>query len=78
MGGGGGTKREQQSDLHIDGGKTTVGDGTADGTSKGESGVEVKARQLCWAVGSGLLLDGIKLDRAGRGGRGGSSGRHCE
>lgn len=32
------TKR-QLKHLHIDGSKTTVGNGTADGTGKGESGV---------------------------------------
>lgn len=54
--------------LHINGGKTTVGDGTADGTSKGESGVEVEAGGRV-DVGSGgdVLLDSIKLGRAGRG-----------
>ena len=61
--------------LHIDGGKTTVGDGTADSTGKGESRVEVKTAGL---LDSGLdvLLDGVHLDGAGRGGRGSSGSRH--
>jgi hypothetical protein len=32
--------------LHIDGGKSTVGDGAADSTSKGESGVKLEPREL--------------------------------
>lgn len=65
--------------LHIDGGKTTVGDGTADGTSKGESGVEVETAQLCWVGdGSDILLDGIQLGRASGGGGSSASTGHFE
>jgi hypothetical protein len=53
-------------DLHIDGSQTTVSDGTADGTGKGESGVQSKTAQLAWRVGLGLLDDSFNL------------GRHCD
>lgn len=61
-------------DLHIDGGEATVGDGTADGTSKGESGVEREAAQLLRSGSSDILLDGVQLDGAG----GGRRSRHFE
>lgn len=34
------------SNIHIDGGKTTVGDGAADGTSQGETRVERESLEL--------------------------------
>lgn len=50
-----------------------MGDGAADGTGKGESGVEGEAGELARGGGSSLLDDGVDLGRAGRGnGRG-----HC-
>lgn len=55
-------------DVHIDRSQGTVGDGAAEGTSKGESGVEVDTAELARSGGSGLLDDGIDLVRA--------SGRH--
>lgn len=45
-----------------------MSDGTADGTGKGESGVEVDTGKLARSGGSGLLDNGIDLVRA--------SGRH--
>jgi len=63
--------------LHIDGGETTVGDGTADGTGKGESRVEVESAELLGSGGLDVLLDGIHLGGAGGGRRGSSGGRHC-
>lgn len=62
--------------LHIDGGKTTVGDGTADSTGKGESRVEVKTGGVRGSSGLDVLLDGIHLGGAGRGGRDSSGSRH--
>ena len=64
--------------LHIDGGETTVGDGTADSTGKGESRVEVKTAELLGSGGLDVLLDGIHLGGAGRGRRGSSGGRHWD
>ena len=63
------TKNRSVRNLHIDGGKTTVGQRTADGTSKGESGVEIETGWVCWVGSSDGLLDGIQLGGAGRGGR---------
>lgn len=61
------------SDLHIDGCEATVGDRTADCTSQGESGVELKTAELLGGVGGDLLDDGIDLRRAS-----GCCGRgHC-
>ncbi len=50
-------------DIHINGGEGTVGDGAADGTGKGESGVETKAAQLRSRRdgGGGLLDDSVDL-----------------
>lgn len=62
-------------DLHIDGCEGTVGDGAADSASKGESGVEGKARQLLRLGGLEVLLESIKLHRAGGSWRGLRS--HC-
>lgn len=45
-------------DLHIDGGQGTVGDGAADGTSKGKSGVESQAGELLRSGGGGVDLSG--------------------
>lgn len=42
-----------------------MGDGTADGTGKGESGVEVEAAELLRSVGAGSLDDRVNLGRAG-------------
>lgn len=53
-------------DLHIHGSQTTVGDGTADGTGEGESGVKGDARELLGGVGLDGLLDSIQLHGAGR------------
>jgi hypothetical protein len=55
----------------IDGGKTTVGDGTADSTGKGESGVEGEARLLLGGLSLDVLDDGVDLGGSGR-------GSHCE
>lgn len=52
-----------------------MGDGTAEGTGQGESGVEVDTAELARSRGGGLLDDGIDLVGAsGRHGRGG----HCD
>jgi hypothetical protein len=53
--------------IHIDGGKTTVGDGTADSTGKGESGVEGKARLLLGSLSLDVLDDSVDLGGSGRG-----------
>lgn len=52
--------------LHIDWSESTVGDATADGTSKGESGVEGSAGKLAWLLCCDGILHGIELGRAGR------------
>jgi hypothetical protein len=39
--------------LHIDGSQGTVGDGTTDSTSEGESGVEGEAGELLLGLGDG-------------------------
>lgn len=62
--------------LHIDGGKATVGEGAADGTGEGETGVELDAGELRRLSGLDVLLDGIDLGAAGGGG--GSLGGHCD
>lgn len=61
-------------DIHINGGEATVGDGTADGTGEGESRVKVDTGRFCWVGSDGLVLQGIELDGARRGGR--YAGRH--
>lgn len=48
--------------------------GAADGTGKGESGVEGDTAELARGAGSSLLDDGVDLGRAG-GLRGGA---HCD
>lgn len=53
------------ADLHIDGSESTVGDGAADCTSQGESGVEGDTAELLGGVGLCSLEDGIDLGRAG-------------
>lgn len=55
-----------QGDLHIDGSESTVGDGTADSTSEGESGVELKTAELGGGC-DGLLGHSIHLGAASRG-----------
>ena len=66
---------ERWRDIHIDGSKSTVSDGAADGTSESKARVEtetggrVRRRQ-----GSKLSLGGIDL--AGAGGSWGRSGGH--
>jgi hypothetical protein len=55
----------------IDGGETTVGDGTADSTGKGESGVESKTSLLLGGLSLDVLDDGVDLCGTGR-------GSHCE
>lgn len=66
-------------DSHIDGGKTTVGDRTADGTSKGESGVEVQTAQFRWVGGSSdIFLNSVQLGKAGRRRRGSGSAGHFD
>lgn len=62
--------RLRRLNVHINGCETTVGNGAADGTSKGESGVESKAAQLLGSVGLGRLDDGVNLVLHGT--------RHCE
>lgn len=61
-------------DVHIDGSQGTVCYGAADGTGKGESGVEGDTAKLARSGGSGLLDDGIDLGRAG----GLRWGAHCD
>lgn len=53
-----------------------MGDGAADGTGKGESRVEGEAAELLGLGSLDVLLDGIHLGGAGRGGRGSTGGRH--
>lgn len=45
--------RATELDLHIDRSKSSVGDGAADSTSEGESGVESKAAELLRSSGGG-------------------------
>jgi hypothetical protein len=47
--------KRNESDLHIDGSESTVGDGAADSTSEGESGVELKPRELGSRGSSGSI-----------------------
>lgn len=54
-------------DVHIDRSQGTVCYRAADGTGKGESGVESDTAQLAGSVGSGLLDNGVDLGRAGGG-----------
>lgn len=53
-----------------------MGEGAADGTSKGEARVEGDTRELLGLSGLDVLLDSVELDAAGGGGRGLS--RHCD
>jgi hypothetical protein len=63
--------------IHIDGGKSTVSDGAADGTSESEARVESSTGgRVRRRHGSKLGLGGVDL--AGAGGSWGRSGRHCE
>ena len=71
-------KLERGQFLHIDGGKTTVSDGTADSTGKGESRVEGKAAELLGLGSLDVLLDGIHLGGASGLRRNVTSGRHYE
>ena len=48
-----------------------MGDGTADSTGKGESGVEGEARLLLGGLSLDVLDDGVDLGGSGR-------GSHCE
>lgn len=67
-----------KADLHIDGGQGAVGDGTADGASEGESGVEGEARELLGVeLLLSLLLESVELVAAGRGRRCGRCSTHC-
>ena len=63
-----------RSDVHIDGGEGTVCYRAADGTGKGESGVELESAELARGAGGSLLDDGIDLGRAG----GWRCGGHCD
>ncbi|KAI6756701.1 hypothetical protein HG530_011299 [Fusarium avenaceum] len=65
------TVRRGDWNIHIDGGKTTVGDGTADSTGKGESGVESETRLLLGSLSLDALDDGVDLGGSCR-------GSHCE
>jgi hypothetical protein len=60
--------------LHINGGKTTVGEGAADGTGESETRVEGDARELLRLGGLDVLLDSVELDAAS----GLRRGRHCD
>lgn len=63
--------------VHIDGGKSTVSDGAADGTSESEARVQSETSGRVWRrQGSKLRLGGVDL--AGAGGSWGRSGGHCE
>ena len=57
--------RKSWQHLHIDGSETTVGNGTADCTSQGESRVELKTAELLWGVCGDVLDNGVDLRRAG-------------
>lgn len=63
-----------EHNLHIDGSQGTVGDGAADGASKGETGVEGEAAQLLGLGSLDILDNGVELGRAGRFRVGG----HCD
>lgn len=65
---------EREKNIHIDGSKTTVGDRAADGTGKGESGVQGHAGELGRLGGLDILDDGIDLGRAS----GFCVGGHCD
>jgi hypothetical protein len=56
----------ESADLHIDWSESTVGYATADGTSKGESGVESEAGKLSWLLCSDGIFQRINLDGACR------------
>jgi hypothetical protein len=58
-----------EENSHIDGGKSTVGDGTADRSGESESRVERDTAELLGRSGKRLLHDGIDLGRAGGGRR---------
>lgn len=53
-----------------------MGQRAADGTGEGETGVELDAGELRRLSGLDVLLDGIDLGAASRGG--GSLGGHCD
>lgn len=59
-------KLSKTQHIHINRCESTVGDGTADSASKGESGVEGGTTELGSRGGSDLLDGGIDLRRAGR------------
>lgn len=54
-------RRGGKIDVHINRSQCTVGNGAAEGTGKGESGVEVDTAELARSGSSGLLDDGIDL-----------------
>lgn len=53
-------------DSHVDGSESAMGNGAADRTGKGESGVEGETLRLARGGGSCLLDDGVDLGRASR------------
>ena len=59
------SSRELRSNVHIDGGETSVGDGAADGTGKGEARVQGEAGLLLGGGSAGLLDDSVDLGRTG-------------
>lgn len=71
------TEQSQKAErryLHIDGSKSTVGDGAADSTGEGEAGVEGEAAQLLGLGSLDILDNGVELGRAG----GFRVGGHCD
>jgi hypothetical protein len=67
----------ERGNVHIDGGKSAVSDGAADGTGESEARVQRKTgRSSRVDMGSELRLGGVDLGGAGGSGR--RSGGHCD
>ena len=60
-------RRVSERYLHVHGRQSSMGDGAAHGTSKGESRVQGKATELFRRLSRSPLHDGVELLRPGRG-----------
>ena len=65
-----------ENSLHIDGSESTMSDGAAHSTGKGESRIELEATKFCRVCSSSGLLEGIELCGARGRRRGGGGGHH--